>query len=120
MLVDRRKMNRTIMYSQYEMLKAYYSDLYDKQHPCPNKPIEFDKAGARRLLTEAGWLANPKTGLLEKDGRRLSLRILTRAFDSEKFLAIFAEDLKDVGIELVIDKKTGRHGPKTWTNSTTR
>ena len=104
-LVDRRKMNRTIMYSQYEMLKAYYTDLYDKQHPCPNELIEFDKAGARKLLAEAGWHANPNTGLLEKDGRRLSLRILTRDSSSEKFLAIFAEDLKDVGIELVIDKK---------------
>jgi microcin C transport system substrate-binding protein len=105
MLVDRRKMNRTIMYSQYEMLKSYYTDLYDKQHPCPNKMIEFDKATARKLLEESGWKANPKTGILEKNGRRFVIRFLTRSADTEKFLSIFAEDLKDVGIELVIDRK---------------
>jgi microcin C transport system substrate-binding protein len=105
MLVDRRKMNRTIMYSQYEMLKSYYTDLYDKQHPCPNEMIELDKTTARKLLAEAGWKANPSTGILEKDGRRFVIRFLTRAADTEKFLAIFAEDLKDVGIELVIDRK---------------
>lgn len=105
MLVDRRKMNRTIMYSQYEMLKSYYTDLYDKQYPCPNKMMEFDKTAARKLLEAAGWKANPKTGILEKDGRRFVIRFLTRSADTEKFLSIFAEDLKDVGIDLVIDRK---------------
>jgi len=105
MLVDRRKMNRTIMYSQYEMLNSYYTDLYDRRHPCPNIPIEFDKAAARKLLQEAGWRANPKTGILEKGGLQFTIRFLTRDASTEKFLSIFAEDLKDVGIELVIDRK---------------
>jgi microcin C transport system substrate-binding protein len=105
MLVDRHKMNRTIMYSQYEMLDSYYTDLYDKSHPCPNEPIKFDKAAARKLLKEAGWRANPATGFLEKGGSRFTIRFLTRDASTEKFLSIFAEDLKDAGIELVIDRK---------------
>ena len=105
MLVDRRKMNRTIMYSQYEMLNSYYTDLYDKKHPCPNEIIELDKPTARQLLTDAGWKANPATGILEKNGQPFVIRFLTRAANTEKFLSIFAEDLKDVGIDLIIDRK---------------
>jgi microcin C transport system substrate-binding protein len=104
-LVDRRKMNSTIMYSQYFMHQSYYEDLYNKDFPNPNTLFEMDKSKARKLLREAGWVANPKTGLLEKNGKPFSFEFLTRSASSETFLAIFAEDLKDVGIELKINKK---------------
>ncbi|MEN8243708.1 MAG: extracellular solute-binding protein [Thermodesulfobacteriota bacterium] len=104
-LLDRRKMNSTLMYSQYFLHKSYFEDLYDKSHPCPNPLIEFDKQKARLLLAEAGWVVNPATGWLEKNGKRFSFRFLISQASLEKFPAIYAEDLKDVGIELIIDKK---------------
>jgi microcin C transport system substrate-binding protein len=104
-LLDRRKMNSTLMYSQYFLHKSYFEDLYDKDHPCPNPLIEFDKQKARQLLKEAGWIVNRATGLLEKNGKRFSFRFLISQASLEKFPAIYAEDLKDVGIELIIDKK---------------
>ena len=104
-LVDRRKMNSTIMYSQYFMHQSYYEDLYNKDIPNPNTLFEMDKSKARQLLREAGWVANPKTGVLEKKGKPFSFEFLTRSASSETFLAIFAEDLKDMGIELKINKK---------------
>ena len=104
-LLDREKMNRTLMYSQYFMHRSYYEDLYSKENPCKNHLFAFSKAEASRLLKEAGWRANPDHGFLEKDGRRFSFRFLTRDASSEKFLNIYADDLKDVGIELKIDKK---------------
>ena len=104
-LLDRRKMNSTLMYSQYFLHKSYFEDLYDKDHPCPNPLMEFDKQKARQLLQEAGWIVNPATGLLEKNGKQFSFRFLISQASLEKFPAIYAEDLKDVGIELIIDKK---------------
>jgi microcin C transport system substrate-binding protein len=104
-LIDRRKMNSTLMYNQYFLHRSFYEDLYDKDNPNPNALFELDKSKARRLLGEAGWIANPQTGLLEKNGRPFSFEFLTRSATSEKFLAIFAEDLKDVGIQLKINKK---------------
>ncbi len=104
-LLDRRKMNSTLMYSQYFLHRSYFEDLYDKAHPCPNPLIEFDKQQARRLLKEAGWIVNPASGWLEKNGKRFSFRFLISQASLEKFPAIYAEDLKDVGIELIIDKK---------------
>ncbi len=104
-LYHREKMNETLMYNAYFLHRSYYEDLYDAENPCTNDLIPFDKDAARALLAEAGWTANPKTGWLEKDGKRLSLRYLSRSGSDDKFTSIFQEDLKDVGIELIVDKK---------------
>lgn len=105
LLLDRRKMNQTLMYNQYFLHRSYYEDLYSPDNPCPNPLIEMDKDAARKLLAEAGWRINPETGFLEKGDRRLTVHFLTRSASSEKFLAMYAEDLKEAGIELVIDKQ---------------
>ena len=104
-LYHREKMNETLMYNAYFLHRSYFEDLYDEAHPCENELIPFDKDRARALLAEAGWTADPATGLLTKDGRPLRLRYLSRGSTDDKFTAIFQEDLKDVGIELVVDKK---------------
>ncbi len=104
-LYHREKMNETLMFNAYFLHRSYFEDLYDAAHPCANELIAFDKDKARALLAEAGWTADPATGLLTKDGRPLRLRYLSRGSTDDKFTAIFQEDLKDAGIELVVDKK---------------
>ncbi|OGV63503.1 MAG: hypothetical protein A3K19_31545 [Lentisphaerae bacterium RIFOXYB12_FULL_65_16] len=104
-LLDRDKMNATIMYNQYFLHRSYFEDLYDKERPCPNELVRFDKDAARQLLAEAGWNVNPNTGLREKDGKTFSVQFLTRDASSDKFLAIYAEDLKDVGVAMTLVKK---------------
>lgn len=104
-LLDRKKMNSTLMYNQYFLHKSYFEDLYSQKNPCQNPVFELNKEKAVTLLKEAGWIVNSKTGLLEKNGKPFIFKFLTRSAASEKFLAIYAEDLKDAGIELVIDKK---------------
>ena len=104
-LYHREKMNETLMYNAYVLHRSYFEDLYDAAHPCRNETFAFDKEKARALLAEAGWTADPATGRLAKDGRPLRLRYLSRGATDDKFVAIFQEDLKDVGIELVVDKK---------------
>lgn len=104
-LLDRERMNRTLMFDQYVMQRSYFEDLYDASTPNPNELIAFDKEEARRLLHTAGWRTNPQTGMLEKDGRPLVVRFLTRDPGTDRFLAIYANDLLDVGIALEIDRK---------------
>ena len=104
-LYHREKMNETLMYNAYFLHRSYFEDLYDAAHPCANELIPFDKDQARALLAEAGWTADPATGLLAKDGQPLRLRYLSRGATDDKFTALFQEDLKDVGIELAVDKK---------------
>ena len=104
-LLNRERMNETLMHNQYFLHRSFYEDLYDAEHPCPNPLITFDKEKARALLKEAGWVANESTGILEKDGKPFTFEFLTRDSNSDKFLVIYKEDLKDVGIEMSINQK---------------
>ncbi len=104
-LLDREKMNKTLMYDQYFLHKSYYEDLYTDDQPNTNEFVKFDKTIARKLLREAGWKGNPKTGILEKDGIPFQFNFLTRDMSVDKFLSIYSEDLKDAGIKLEINRK---------------
>ena len=104
-LLDRRRMNNTLMYNAYFLHQCYYHDLYDEEHQCQAPLIEFDKSRARELLSETGWKVNQSTGFLEKDGQPFIINFLTRDPSSDKFLAIYREDLQDVGIQLNIVRK---------------
>ena len=81
-------MNTTMMYSQYFMHRSFWEDLYDAEHPCKNELIKFDPAAARKLLAEAGWKANPATGILEKDGKEFSFVFLNRGGNSDKYVTM--------------------------------
>lgn len=105
LLLDRQELNETLMYNQYFLQRSYFEDLYDKNNPCPNPLYTKDEAQAKELLTKAGYKANPQTGWLEKDGKRLSFKFLTYDGSSANILAIYAEALKNAGIELVVDQK---------------
>lgn len=104
-LLNRERMNNELMFKQYKLHRSYMEDLYGGDIENPNPLIEFDKEKARRLLKEAGWTVNPKTGKLEKDGKPFVIRFLTRSASSDKFLVIYKEDLADVGIDLEIIRK---------------
>ncbi len=104
-LLNRERMNRVLMYSQYAMHKSYYEDLYSKADPCTNIYTKYDLDKARELLAETGWRVNPKSGKLEKDGKVFTIRFLTRSAYTNKFMAIFREDLQKVGIDLTIVQK---------------
>ena len=105
LLLNREKMNQTLMYGQYFLHRSYFEDLYSRENPCPNPITPFDPEAARKLLAEAGWRVNPASGILEREGRRFSFRFLTRDSSTDKFLAIYAEDLTNAGIELIVDQK---------------
>jgi microcin C transport system substrate-binding protein len=104
-LLDRERLNRTLMYNAYFLHRSYFEDIYDAAHPCANALIAFDPPRARALLAAAGWTPNPQSGWLERDGRRFAFSFLTRDASSDKFLALYAADLKQAGIELKIERK---------------
>lgn len=104
-LLNRERMNEVLMYNQYFLLKSYFTDLYNAEHPCRNPEFMFDPVKARALLDEAGWKVDEKSGLRMKDGQPLSITFLTRDAVADKFTAIYKEDLLDAGIQLKIERK---------------
>ncbi len=105
MLIDRETMNRTMMSNAYFLLKSYYTDLYDAEHPCRNAFYPYDVAAAQKLLAEAGWRRNETTGRLEKEGRPFAFTFLSRGSSEDKFLAPFDHALRSCGISMTIARK---------------
>lgn len=105
MLLDRKRMNETLMHGEYFLHRSYFEGLYESPEKCPNPFFEFAPAQAEELLDAAGWKRDPKTGNRVKDGVPLSFTFLSRGKDSEKFLALFSEDLKKAGVQMKIETK---------------
>ncbi len=112
-LLNRERMNRTLMYNQYFLHRSYYEDLYGPEIPCENPFFEYNPAKARQLLAEAGWQANPATGRLEKNGKPFGFTFLTSSPTADNFLQIFNGDLQRVGITMTIDRKDWAGWAKT-------
>lgn len=92
-LIDRKMMNETMMDNAYFLLNSYWTDIYDKEHPCRNKFYEFDLEEAKRLLKEAGY----------ENG--FSFTFLSRSATEDKFLMVFNEALKKCNITMKIERK---------------
>lgn len=104
-LLDRRMINETMLFGEYFMQNSIYHDLYGPDNANTNRQYEYEPDTARRLLSEAGWKANPDTGILEKDGKPFEFTFLGRSPSFNKYLVIYQEALKDVGIDMKIQEK---------------
>ena len=104
-LLDRKTFNETMMFGAYFLHRSYFEDLYGDDAPCLNPFFEFAPAKAAALLAEAGWRADPATGMLVKDGKPLVLRFLSNGPTADRFLARYKNALSLVGIGLEIERK---------------
>ncbi len=112
-LLNRERMNRTLMHGQYFLHRSYFEDLYTADNPCGNPVFDYAPEKARALLAAAGWKANPATGLLEQDGRTFSFAFLTSDPTTDNFLQIYNEDLQNAGIRMTLDRKDWAGWAKT-------
>ncbi len=69
----------------------------------------YDPKKAKTLLKDAGWIPN-SDGILEKDGKKLTLNILTNSKDKnrERIAIFIKEDLKKLGIKINVQLKGSR------------
>lgn len=70
------------------------------------KPVEFNPKEALKVLRNAGWKDTDKDGLLDKviDGKKrtFSITILEPTQEKMKYLTVFKEDARKVGVEINI------------------
>ena len=105
LLFDRERMVRSLMYNAYFLQNSFCRDLYDEKNFNTNPSFDYDPDRAFALLQEAGFVFNPKTGKLERDGQPFVVRILTRSAGDATYLALFKESLARLGIELAITQR---------------
>jgi microcin C transport system substrate-binding protein len=97
-LFNRDSLVEKLMYNQYVTFDSVYpASVYENPN---NERVKYNPAAAIQLLAEAGWTARDSAGRLVKDGRPFSIEIIYGDQASERFLTVFQEDLRKVGITL--------------------
>ena len=102
-LFNRQLMNEKFRYNQSELARGpwyFWSDYADPTVPA----IEFDPKKASQLLKSAGWSDKDKNGWLEKTiqgvKKEFHFTLIVSNPESEKYLTLYQEDLKQAGIKL--------------------
>ena len=99
-------LNRRLMIEKFEYNYSVpaVGPIYP-QSPIANKdlkPVEYNPKRALALLREAGWRDSNNDGILDKNGQKLSLTILEPSSIYMKYLTVFKEDAKKVGVDLEV------------------
>lgn len=105
MLLDRRLIVETLYYGTARIISGPFTPNHWAFNPSV-APIEFDPAGARRLLAEAGWSDSDGDGVLDRAGARFAIEMLLIAGDttSATQAQIFQSELGKAGIRLEITR----------------
>jgi peptide/nickel transport system substrate-binding protein len=103
MLLDRELIREEIYYGQAVVIAGNFmpgTAEWNEQIA----PLPFDPQQAQELLKQAGWQANSKTGILERDGLPFRFDAATTNQNpvAEKILTLYKEELARVGIDLTI------------------
>jgi len=71
--------------------------------PGVEKMYPFEPEKAKKLLEDAGWKVNPKTGIREKNGQPCKIRFVASVGTNTKAGEIVQAMLKEVGIDFVVE-----------------
>jgi microcin C transport system substrate-binding protein len=98
-LFDREKYNEKLFYNMYFPIYSFYpGSVYEN----PNDPkVKFDIDKAQQLLADAGWIDKNSDGWLVKNGKMFEVELpFAGGPGQERYLTVYQEDLKKVGIKL--------------------
>jgi microcin C transport system substrate-binding protein len=96
LLLNRQLLIDTLFFKEYQPLNSIYPGT---EYENPNNPKNpYDPQQALALLAEAGWKDRDAQGRLTKNGQPLQVELLYDDKGSEKWLTIYQNDLRKVGI----------------------
>jgi peptide/nickel transport system substrate-binding protein len=100
MAVDREKIIKDLLGGRTKVSATFWEGT---PYADPNaKPVPYDKAGAEKLLDDAGWKKGAD-GIRAKGGVKLQLRYVTTTKDVRKNTQVIVQQmLNDVGIDVVL------------------
>ncbi|MGA2668552.1 MAG: extracellular solute-binding protein [Ignavibacteria bacterium] len=103
-LFDREKYNQKLFYDAYTPEDSYFpGTVYEN----PNNPkIRFNLDSAKSLLEQAGWKDKNSDGYLVKGGKIFEID-LPFVKGQDRYLTVFQEDCKKVGIKINLKEIDG-------------
>jgi microcin C transport system substrate-binding protein len=95
-LHNRESMVEKLMFNEYFLIDSYFP-ASSYENPA-NEKVRYDPQKAVALLAEAGWKDRDANGRLTRNGRPLTVEIAYAQQATERYLTIYQEDLRRVGI----------------------
>jgi microcin C transport system substrate-binding protein len=98
LLLDRERLIKSLFYNEYLPTNSFFpGTIYEN----PGNPKNlYDPQKALQLLSESGWKDRDAQGRLVKAGQPLSISLLYDDKGAEKWLTVYQDDLRKVGITL--------------------
>jgi len=98
LLVNRPLMIEKLAFNEYVQNNSFFpASVYEN----PNNPKNpYDPEAALKLLAEAGWKDRDSQGRLVKNGEPLAVELLYPTPTFQKYLMLYQEDLRKIGITL--------------------
>ena len=110
--LHREKFIKDLFYGMYKPTASFWPNSIFA-HP-QRKPTDFNLKKARQLLKEAGFRRVNKDGILIRDGKPFVIDYHYVRKDSERYLTIWKEDLRKVGIDIQLKQITWASLIKKW------
>lgn len=109
-LFNRELMIEKLTFNEYVPLDSMFPySIYENPN---NEKVKYDPQRAVQLLADAGWNQRNAQGRLMKNGVPMALELLYYTQTSERFLTIFQEDLRRLGVTLNLRYVTPETGFK--------
>lgn len=97
-LLNRQLLIEKLFFNEYIPLNSYFADsVYENKSDPKN---EYNPQKALALLADAGWKARDAQGRLIKNGQPFTMEVLYASQGAERWLTVYQEDLKKIGITL--------------------
>jgi microcin C transport system substrate-binding protein len=98
LLLNRPQLIQQLFFNEYVPLTSFFPGTAYENTDNPKN--EYNPQEALRLLAEAGWVERDAQGRLTKAGRPLQIELLHSDKGSERWLTVYQDDLRRVGITL--------------------
>jgi microcin C transport system substrate-binding protein len=98
LLLNRDLLIQKLFYNEYTPMNSYFpGGVYEN----PNNPKNtYDQQQALKLLSEAGYNSRDAQGRLVRNGKPLTMEYLYADKGAERWLTVYQDDLRKVGITL--------------------
>jgi microcin C transport system substrate-binding protein len=98
LLLNRDLLIQKLFFNEYTPMTSYFPGGAYENHDNPKNA--YDPDTALKLLAEAGWSGRDSQGRLTKNGQPLSIELLYPDKGAERWLTVYQDDLRKVGIAL--------------------
>ena len=97
-LYNRESMVEKLMFNEYFLIDSFFpASRYENP---ANQKVRYDPQRAVQLLAEAGWKERDANGRLVRNGRPLTIEVVYAQQPTERYLTLYQEDLRKIGITL--------------------